>query len=250
MNGAVPRVISESTDPHMIRISLVGNLLGIETSTCVGHQLFHHLEWVFDHVPALRRLPDGRGCYPEKSLRRDTLINRSAGLGMDLQTHLARGHLALRTIDPLELTPGKFADMVRMAVDDGATMIVVDSLTGYVASMGAATDVALQIRNLLSFLAQRNVTTLLVSIQHGLLGSEDEPSAAMSYLADTVILLRFYEYFGEVRRALSVFKKRRGAHERTIRDIGFSSKGIEIGQPLRQFRGILTGVPEFQPGSE
>jgi circadian clock protein KaiC len=176
------------------------------------------------------------------------LINRSAGLGMDLQTHLARGHLALRTNDPLELTAGKFADMVQMAVDDGATMIVVDSLTGYVASMGAATDVALQIRNLLSFLAQRNVTTLLVSIQHGLLGSEDEPSAAMSYLADTVILLRFYEYFGEVRRALSVFKKRRGAHERTIRDIGFSSKGIEIGQPLRQFRGI--GVPEFQPGSE
>jgi circadian clock protein KaiC len=115
---------------------------------------------------------------------------------MDLQTHLARGHLArghlaLRTIDPLELTPGKFADMVRMAVDDGATMIVVDSLTGYVASMGAATDVALQIRNLLSFLAQRDVTTLLVSIQDGLLGSEDGPSAAMSYLADTVILLRF-----------------------------------------------------------
>ena len=140
--------------------------------------------------------------------------------------------------------------MVRTAVDDGATTIVVDSLTGYVASMGAATDVALQIRNLLSFLAQRDVTTLLVSIQHGLLGSEDEPSAAMSYLADTVILLRFYEYLGEVRRALSVFKKRRGAHERTIRDIGFSSKGIEIGQPLRQFRGILTGVPEFQPGSE
>jgi circadian clock protein KaiC len=116
--------------------------------------------------------------------------------------------------------------------------------------MGAATDIALQIRNLLSFLAQRNVTTLLVSVQHGLLGSADEPSVAMSYLADTVVLLRYYEHLGEVRRALSVFKKRRGAHERTIRDIEFSSKGIEIGPPLRQFRGILTGVPEFQPVSE
>ena len=179
-----------------------------------------------------------------------TLINRSAGLGMDLQTHLASGDLALRTIDPLELTPGKFADMVRTAVDNGTTMIVIDSLTGYIASMGAATDITLQIRNLLSFLAQRSVTTLLVSVQHGLLGSADEPSVAMSYLADTVVLLRYYEHLGEVRRALSVFKKRRGAHERTIRDIEFSSKGIEIGPPLRQFRGILTGVPEFQPVSE
>ena len=179
-----------------------------------------------------------------------TLINRSAGLGMDLQTHLTSGDLALRTIDPLELTPGKFADMVRTAVDNGTTMIVIDSLTGYIASMGAATDIALQIRNLLSFLGQRNVTTLLVSVQHGLLGSADEPSVAMSYLADTVVLLRYYEHLGEVRRALSVFKKRRGAHERTIRDIEFSSKGIEIGPPLRQFRGILTGVPEFQPVSE
>jgi circadian clock protein KaiC len=94
------------------------------------------------------------------------------------------------------------------------------------------------------------IATLLVSVQHGLLGSADEPSVAMSYLADTVVLLRYYEHLGEVRRALSVFKKRRGAHERTIRDIEFSSKGIEIGPPLRQFRGILTGVPEFQPVSE
>jgi circadian clock protein KaiC len=179
-----------------------------------------------------------------------TLINRSAGLGMDLQTQLASGYLTLRIIDPLELTPGKFADLVRTAVDDEATMIVIDSLTGYVASMGAATDIALQIRNLLTFLAQRNVTTLLVSIQGGLFGSEDEPSGTMSYLADTVVLLRYYEHLGEVRRALSVLKKRRGAHERTIRDIEFSTKGIEIGPPLCQFRGILTGVPEFEPVSE
>jgi circadian clock protein KaiC len=129
-------------------------------------------------------------------------------------------------------------------------MIVIDSLTGYVTSVGTAADVALQIRNLLSFLAQRNVMTLLVSVQHGLLGSADEPTIAMSYLADTVILLRYYEHRGEVRRALSVFEKRRGAHERTIRDIEFSSRGIEIGPPLRQFRGILTGVPEFEPELE
>jgi circadian clock protein KaiC len=142
---------------------------------------------------------------------------------------------------------GKNLQEVRTAVGDGATMIVIDSLTGYVTFVGTAADVALQIRNLLSFLAQRNVMTLLVSVQHGLLGSADEPTIAMSYLADAVILLRYYEHRGEVRRALSVFKKRRGAHERTIRDIEFSSRGIEIGPPLRQFRGILTGVPELEP---
>ena len=104
---------------------------------------------------------------------------------------------------------------------------------------------SLQIRNLLTYLGERNVTTVLVSVQHGLLGAVDTPAGYISYLADTVVLLRYYEHQGEVRRALSVFKRRAGAHERTIRDIGFASTGISVGPPLRQFRGVLTGVPEF-----
>ena len=104
----------------------------------------------------------------------------------------------------------------------------------------------MQIRNLLTYLGERNVTTVLVSVQHGLLGAVDTPAGYISYLADTVVLLRYYEHQGEVRRALSVFKRRAGDHERTIRDIGFASTGISVGPPLRQFRGVLTGVPEFQ----
>jgi len=166
---------------------------------------------------------------------------------MDLQTQLANGHLTLRSIDPLELTPGKFADIVRMAVDDGATTIVIDSLTGFIISVGVAEGVALQIRNLLSFLAQRNVTTLLVSVQHGLFGSTVEPTLAMSYLADAVILLRYYEHLGEVKRALSVFKKRRGAHERTIRDIEFSSRGIESTRRFASFEAYSLELQNSNP---
>ena len=135
--------------------------------------------------------------------------------------------------------------MVRTGVDDGIRTVIIDSLTGYVASMGDDGHLSLQIRNLLTYLGERNVTTVLVSVQHGLLGAVDTPAGYISYLADTVVLLRYYEHQGEVRRALSVFKRRAGAHERTIRDIGFASTGISVGPPLRQFRGVLTGVPEF-----
>ena len=174
-----------------------------------------------------------------------TLHERSMGLGMDLHPHLDSGDLVARQVNPLELSPGKFASMVRTGVDDGIRTVIIDSLTGYVASMGDDGHLSLQIRNLLTYLGERNVTTVLVSVQHGLLGAVDTPAGYISYLADTVVLLRYYEHQGEVRRALSVFKRRAGAHERTIRDIGFASTGISVGPPLRQFRGVLTGVPEF-----
>jgi circadian clock protein KaiC len=93
------------------------------------------------------------------------------------------------------------------------------------------------------------VTTLLASVQHGLIGSVETAAGQVSYLADTVVLLRYYEHGGEVRRAVSVFKRRAGAHERTIRDIAFTASGIRVGAPLRQFRGVLTGLPEWQERS-
>jgi circadian clock protein KaiC len=175
-----------------------------------------------------------------------TLQERSMGLGMDLRPHLASGGLVARQVNPLELSPGKFAHMVRTAVEEGVRTVIIDSLTGYTASMGDEAHLSLQIRNLLTYLGEQNVTTLIVSVQHGLIGSVDTSAGYVSYLADTVILLRYYEHQGEVRRALSVFKRRAGAHERTIRDIAFASTGISIGPPLRQFRGVLTGLPEFQ----
>jgi circadian clock protein KaiC len=174
------------------------------------------------------------------------LLARSLGLGMDLRPYLARGQLLARHIDPLELSPGKFAHMVRTAVEQGARLVLIDSLTGYIASMGDEAGLMLQIRNLLTYLGEQDVTTLLVSVQHGLIGPVNAPGGHISYLADTVVLLRYYEHAGEVRRAVSVFKRRAGAHERSIRDIEFAASGIEVGAPLRQFRGVLTGVPELE----
>ena len=178
------------------------------------------------------------------------LLERSLGLGMELRPYLENGQLLARHVDPLELSPGKFAHMVRSAVEDGARTVIIDSLTGYMASMGDEASLMLQVRNLLTYLGEHDVTTLLVSVQHGLIGPVDVPSGHVSYLADTVVLLRYYEHGGEVRRAVSVFKRRAGPHERTIRDIEFAATGISVGPPLRQFRGVLTGLPEWQEGVE
>lgn len=178
-----------------------------------------------------------------------TMLARSQGVGMDISAPLSEGLLTIQTIDPLELSPGKFAHLVQTSVEQGATMIVIDSLTGYITSMGDERHLILQIRNLLSYLAQKNVATVLISVQHGLLGV-DIPGEHISYIADNVVLLRYYEHRGEVRRALSVFKRRAGAHERTIRDIGFSPDGISVGPPLKQFRGVLRGEPILEAGQD
>lgn len=179
-----------------------------------------------------------------------TMLARSHGVGMDLSAALAKGSLTIQAVDPMELTPGKFAHLVQTSVEQGATMIVIDSLTGYMTSMGDQVHLTLQIRNLLSYLAGRNVATLLISVQHGLLGATDAQGENISYIADNVLLLRYYEHRGDVRRALSVFKRRAGPHERTIRDIDFSPAGILVGPPLTQFRGVLRGEPVLDSGQE
>lgn len=172
-----------------------------------------------------------------------TLFARSEGVGMVLAAPMSQGLLTVQSIDPMELSPGKFAHLVQETVEQGATMVVIDSLTGYMTSMGDQGHLTLQIRNLLSYLAERNVATVLISVQHGLLGVADAQGENISYIADNVVLLRYYEHRGDVRRALSVFKRRAGPHERTIRDIGFSPTGISVGPPLTQFRGVLRGEP-------
>jgi len=179
-----------------------------------------------------------------------TMLARCHGLGIDLSAPLSEGSLTIQAIDPMELSPGKFAHLVQKSVERGATMIVIDSLTGYMTSMGDQGHLTLQIRNMLSYLAERNVATLLVSVQHGLLGAADAQGENISYIADNVVLLRYYEHRGDVRRALSVFKRRAGPHERTIRDINFSPAGIGVGPPLSQFRGVLRGEPVLEAGQE
>ncbi|GAB6194765.1 ATPase domain-containing protein [Lysobacter xanthus] len=172
-----------------------------------------------------------------------SLSTRSRGLGLDLETHVDAGRIIVESIDPAELSPGEFAHRIRRAVEEqGVTTVVIDSLNGYLSAMQEERFVLVQLHELLAFLAHHGVVTLLISAQQGLIGQMQNP-LDVSYLADSVVLLRYFEHEGEVRQAISVLKKRTGGHERTIRPMSFSSEGVAIGEPLRQFRGVLTGVP-------
>jgi circadian clock protein KaiC len=173
-----------------------------------------------------------------------TLLTRTAGMGIDLERHVKEGTVTIQPIDPAELSPGEFAHALRRAVEhDGARVVVIDSLNGYLNATPEDRFLVIQLHELLSYLGQRGVATLLVGAHHGIIGSAMRTPVDSSYLADAVILLRYYETEGEVRQAISIVKKRGGAHERTIRDYRFTSGGIQIGEPLRRFRGVLTGVP-------
>jgi circadian clock protein KaiC len=171
------------------------------------------------------------------------LVKRSRGLGFDVEKRVAEGMIDLQPIDPAELSPGEFVHRIRHAVEvEGAQLVVIDSLNGYLNAMAEEQHVLIQLHEILSYLAQMGVTTIMINSQQGLIGHMAS-TLDISYLADTVVLLRYFELRGEVRQAISVLKKRTGAHERTIRELRISSTGIEIGEPLRNFRGVLTGVP-------
>ena len=178
----------------------------------------------------------------DESLR--AMLTRSRGLGLDVEARIREGIVDVQAIDPAELSPGEFIHRIRHAVEhDGARVLVVDSLNGYLNAMAEEQLVLIQFHELLAYLAQMGVVTLMINAQIGLIG-QMTTTVDVSYLADTVILLRYFEASGEVRQAISVLKKRTGPHERTIRELTISGAGLEIGPALRQYRGILTGVPQ------
>ena len=178
----------------------------------------------------------------DESIR--AMTTRSRGIGLDIDTHLESGLVKLKEIDPAELSPGEFIQQIRDAVErDGARVIVIDSLNGFFNAMPEERFMIVQLHELLAYLAQLGVVTLLINPQQGLIGQMASP-IDVSYLADTVILLRYFETRGEVRQAVSVLKKRTGPHERTIREMRLTGDGVWIGPPLNRFRGVLTGVPE------
>jgi circadian clock protein KaiC len=180
-----------------------------------------------------------------------TLLSRSAGLGADLQKHLNTGRLTIQPIDPAELSPGEFAHAIRKAVEqDRAGVVVIDSLNGYMNAMPDERFLVIQLHELLSYLGQRGVATLIVAAHQGLIGTQMSSPIDATYLADAVILLRYFEAAGEVRQAISVIKKRGGEHERTIREFRLESGRILLGAPLRAFRGVLTGVPVYEGKDE
>lgn len=174
-----------------------------------------------------------------------TLLKRAESMGMPLHRYIDEGLLVVHQIDPAELSPGEFAWRVRRDVDENdCRLLVMDSLNGYLAAMPQEQHLILQMHELLSYLSQSGVVTFLINPQHGLVGTMTS-SLDISYIADTVVLIRFFEAQGRLRKAISILKHRGGGHEDAIRELRIDTRGIRVGQPLVDFRGVLTGTPEY-----
>ncbi|MBX3480012.1 MAG: AAA family ATPase [Caulobacter sp.] len=174
-----------------------------------------------------------------------TLLARARAFNIDLEKHIESGSLVIQQIDPAEISPGEFAARVRAEVEKrDARLIVIDSLNGYMAAMPQEQQLILQMHELLSYLSQQGVVTLLINPQEGLVGAMAS-NLNISYVADSVLLLRFFESGGRIRKAISVIKNRGGRHEDTIRELRIDAGGVRIGEPLSDFKGVLTGTPEY-----
>ncbi|MGE5146455.1 MAG: ATPase domain-containing protein, partial [Candidatus Eiseniibacteriota bacterium] len=178
------------------------------------------------------------------------LFARAKGLGIDLAGMRDSGKLVIEQMDAAELSPGEFSQRVRAAVDSGdIRTVAIDSLNGYQASMPEEQFLTLHLHELLQYLNRRGASTFLTLAQSGMVGDMRSP-VDLTYLADSVIMLRYFEALGRVRRAISIIKKRGGAHEDTIREFRIDAKGVNVGEPLREFQGVLRGVPTFVGRSE
>jgi circadian clock protein KaiC len=176
----------------------------------------------------------------------DIVLERGSQLGLNLRGYVRDGLITLQQVDPAEISPGEFAHRILQSVRSGCRLVVVDTLNGYLNAMPGEKFLNNQLHELSAYLNHQGVLTVFVLAQQGLTSGAEAP-VDLSYLADTVVNLRFFEASGEVKKALSVVKKRSGPHERTIREFMLEAgRGIRIGPPLREFRGVLTGVPEFQ----
>jgi circadian clock protein KaiC len=175
-------------------------------------------------------------------------IARSQGLGFDIAAEIDAGRMRVKDLDPAELSPGQIAHLlVRQVEEDNVGLIVIDTLNGYLQSAAGEPAVFLHLRELMSYLNRRRVVTLLTLTEHGILGSDRSTPIDVSFLADNVILLRYFEAGGAIRQALSVVKKRTGQHERTIREFTLKPGGISVGEPLEDLTAVLTGTPQHLP---
>lgn len=176
----------------------------------------------------------------------ETLYQRTSALGLDIKKHVEDGRIALRQIQLAELTPGELSYMVSREVEDkGTRVVVIDSVNGYMMATPQERFLTMQFHELLAYLNRNGIVSLLVVGQYGLIGSMQTP-IDMSYLADSVVLLRYFEADGAVRQAISMLKKRTGGHERTIREYKIGPGGLQLGEPLTNFHGVLTGVPIYK----
>src|SRR5580658_5233162 len=176
-----------------------------------------------------------------------TLMIRGKGLGLDIKKHVDSGKFFLRQVDAAELSPGQFVHEIRQLVEkQDLTLLIIDSLNGFLNAMPGERFLAMQLHELLAYLGQKGVATLMTVAQHGFVGTNIDTPVDVSYLADTVLLFRYFEAAGEVRQALSVIKKRSGEHERTIRELVMKNGAIGVGNILTEFEGVLTGAPSYR----
>jgi circadian clock protein KaiC len=180
---------------------------------------------------------------------RTTLCARARDMRIDLEPHLRSGLLTIEQMDPAAISPGELAFRVRGAVEQGVKVVVLDSLNGYINAMPDEDFLHLHLHELLSYLNQQGVMTVMILAQHGLIGPMGTP-VDVSYLADSVIITRFFEAAGSIRKAISILKKRSGPHESTVRELTMSEKGVTIGAPLSEYQGVLTGVPTYIRGGQ
>jgi circadian clock protein KaiC len=180
----------------------------------------------------------------------ESIYGRAAGLQMDIKPYVESGLLTLRQVNPAEMSPGEFTQLVcRSVLDDNAKIVVIDSLNGYLNAMPQEQTLVLQMHDLLTFLNQHDVLSFVIVAQHGLIGHMQSP-VDLSYLSDNVLLLRFFEAEGRIRKAISVIKKRVGSHEESIREFRLGKSGLHVGEPLTGFQGIMTGVPGYRGSQE
>lgn len=174
-----------------------------------------------------------------------TLLMRTQSVGMDIEKHLKTGMMKVYKIDPAQLSPGEFTNLIMKAVHENFKVVTIDSLNGYLHAMPQEQFLTLQLHELLSYLGSQGVATLMVLAQQGMMGHMMNTPIDLTYLADTVLITRYFENKGSVRKAVSVIKQRSGLHESTIRELMFTKNGLIVGKPLTDFKGVLTGVPEF-----
>jgi circadian clock protein KaiC len=181
----------------------------------------------------------------------NTMMVRAAGLGIDVRPHVASGKIVIQRVDPAEMSPGELVALVQQHVEnEDVRMVILDSLNGYLQSMPGEQFLAVHLHELLAYLGNRGVLTLMVLAQAGTIGVPLQSVVDVSYLADNILLLRYFENHGEVRQAISTIKRRSGSHEHTIRELKLGPDRIRIGRPLHEFQGVLTGTPTFLGGSK
>ena len=181
---------------------------------------------------------------------KNTLCERAAEMQLDLAPHLKSGRLKVHQMDPAQISPGELAFRIRQSVEQDKTRIVIlDSLNGYLTAMPHEEFLHLHLHELLTYLNQQGVMTVMILAQHGLIGTMGTP-VDVSYLADSVIITRFFEAVGTIRKAISIIKKRSGMHEGAVRELSMTAQGVRVGPPLSDFQGVLTGVPAYLGGAK